>query len=155
MREVCEGGSPVTLTTQTRADCVNAPRPCVFVSCKYNLYLDVTEAGSLKINFPDKELHELSETCALDVADRGGSTLELTGSLMNMTRERIRQIEESSTRSMSFEMIDFQPLPAKEKLPISPERREQLRRAKKKYRQGNGRENTNAARRRAYERTGK
>jgi hypothetical protein len=35
----------------------------------------------------------MSETCALDVADRGGTTLEEVGAIMNLTRERIRQVE--------------------------------------------------------------
>ena len=34
-----------------------------------------------------------SETCALDIADRGGITLEEVGEIMNLTRERIRQVE--------------------------------------------------------------
>jgi DNA-directed RNA polymerase sigma subunit (sigma70/sigma32) len=51
------------------------------------------ETGSIKLNFPDKEIWELSETCALDVADRGGITLEEVGAIMNLTRERIRQVE--------------------------------------------------------------
>lgn len=79
---------------RTRADCVSSPRPCVFVSCKYNLYLDVNpETGSIKLNFPDKELWELEFTCALDVAEKGGITLEEVGEIMNLTRERIRQVE--------------------------------------------------------------
>jgi hypothetical protein len=66
----------------------------MFVSCKHHLYLDVNpETGSIKLNFPDKEIWELGETCALDVADRGGITLEEVGSIMNLTRERIRQVE--------------------------------------------------------------
>ena len=77
---------------KTRGNCCNGPRPCPWVSCKFNLYLDVTEAGSIKLNFPGKELEELSETCALDVADRGGATLEATGAVLGLTRERIRQI---------------------------------------------------------------
>ncbi|HEX8907607.1 MAG TPA: sigma factor-like helix-turn-helix DNA-binding protein, partial [Anaeromyxobacteraceae bacterium] len=40
-----------------------------------------------------KEIWELDETCALDVADRGGITLEEVGTIMNLTRERIRQVE--------------------------------------------------------------
>src|SRR5690242_4638453 len=45
------------LKPKTRAECVNGPRPCLFVSCKYNLYLDVNpETGSIKLNFPDKEI---------------------------------------------------------------------------------------------------
>ena len=79
---------------RSRADCANGPRPCMFISCKHHLYLDVNpETGSIKLNFPDKEIWELEETCALDVADRGGITLEEVGSIMNLTRERIRQVE--------------------------------------------------------------
>jgi hypothetical protein len=79
---------------KTRADCVNSPRPCLFVSCKHNLYLDVNpETGSVKLNFPDKEITELPYTCALDVAEKGGITLEEVGEIMNLTRERIRQVE--------------------------------------------------------------
>ncbi|HZJ54956.1 MAG TPA: DNA-binding protein, partial [Myxococcaceae bacterium] len=48
---------------RTRADCINGPRPCLFVSCKHNLYLDVNpETGSIKLNFPDKEIWELEHT---------------------------------------------------------------------------------------------
>ena len=79
---------------RTRADCVIGPRPCQFVSCKHNLYLDVNpETGSIKLNFPDKEIWELEHTCALDVAEKGGITLEEVGAIMNLTRERIRQVE--------------------------------------------------------------
>ena len=79
---------------KTRADCVNGARPCAYVSCKYNLFVDVNpRTGSVKMNFPDKELHELADTCALDVADRGGITLEEVGVIMNLTRERVRQLE--------------------------------------------------------------
>jgi hypothetical protein len=79
---------------RSRADCANTARPCMFISCKHHLYLDVNPStGSIKLNFPDKEVWELAETCALDVADRGGITLEEVGSIMNLTRERIRQVE--------------------------------------------------------------
>jgi Sigma-70, region 4 len=88
MKEI-EGRRP-----RSRADCANGPRPCMFISCKHHLYLDVNPStGSIKLNFPDKEVWELAETCALDVADRGGITLEEVGSIMNLTRERIRQVE--------------------------------------------------------------
>jgi hypothetical protein len=79
---------------ETRADCVGGARPCPFVSCKHHLYLDVSaRTGAIKLNFPDLEVWEMSETCALDVADRGGTTLEEVGAIMNLTRERIRQVE--------------------------------------------------------------
>jgi hypothetical protein len=79
---------------RNRAECAHGARPCLFISCKHHLYLDVNpETGSIKLNFPDREVWELDETCALDVADRGGITLEEVGSIMNLTRERIRQVE--------------------------------------------------------------
>jgi hypothetical protein len=82
---------------KTRADCLqgeHAERPCPFVSCKHHLYLDVSpRSGAIKLNFPHLEVWEMPETCALDVADRGGVTLEEVGEIMNLTRERIRQLE--------------------------------------------------------------
>ena len=78
----------------TREDCGQGERPCPFVSCKHHLYLDVSaRTGAIKLNFPDLEVWEMTETCALDVADRGGTTLEEVGAIMNLTRERIRQVE--------------------------------------------------------------
>jgi Sigma-70, region 4 len=78
----------------TRAECADMERPCPFVSCKYHLYIDVHPVrGSIKINFPDVEVWEMTDTCALDIADRGGITLEEVGEIMNLTRERVRQLE--------------------------------------------------------------
>lgn len=82
---------------KTRRDCLsggsNEARPCPFVSCKWHLYLGVTRYGSVKIAFPDIEPEELEFSCALDVADSGGATLEEVGMIANLTRERVRQIE--------------------------------------------------------------
>jgi len=90
-----------------RSDCVNSLRPCPFVSCKYHLYIDVNEEnGSIKINFPDKTIWDLKETCALDVAEKGGLTLEEVGDLMNLTRERVRQIENEATEILRRLGID-------------------------------------------------
>jgi hypothetical protein len=79
---------------RTRNECVDGPRPCPYVSCQHHLFLDVSaRTGAIKLNFPDLEVWEMTETCALDVADRGGTTLEDVGAIMNLTRERIRQVE--------------------------------------------------------------
>jgi hypothetical protein len=78
----------------SRGDCAEMERPCPFVGCKYHLYIDVHPVrGSIKVNFPDVEVWEMTETCALDIADRGGITLEDVGQIMNLTRERVRQLE--------------------------------------------------------------
>lgn len=79
---------------QSRTECSTGIRPCPFVSCKHHLYLDVNpETGSIKLNFPHLDVWEMGETCSLDVAERGGITLEEVGEIMNLTRERIRQVE--------------------------------------------------------------
>jgi len=98
---------------RTREDCGSGPRPCPYVSCKYNLYVDVNpRTGSVKMNFPDKELWEIKDTCALDVADRGGITLEDVGDIMNLTRERVRQLETRGLTKLRVIADDGPRLPA-------------------------------------------
>jgi hypothetical protein len=84
----------------TRADC-GTERPCPYVGCRYNLYLDVTVTGNLKMNFPDLFPENMKVSCVLDVADSGGVTLEETGERLNMTRERVRQIEEMGKKTLN------------------------------------------------------
>lgn len=82
---------------RTRADCLpggcNEQRPCPWVSCKYSLYLDVTKIGSLRLNYPELGPEDMAESCALDIADRGGIMLEEVGALLRIVRERVRQVE--------------------------------------------------------------
>lgn len=81
---------------RTRGDCADGPRPCPYVSCQHNLFLDTNEdTGLLTLNFPGLEPDEVpaDRSCALDLAERGGATLDDVGLLLNVSRERIRQIE--------------------------------------------------------------
>ncbi len=93
---------------EMRSECRDMERPCPFVSCKYHLYIDVHPVrGSIKLNFPDLDVWEMNETCALDVADRGGITLEEVGEIMNLTRERVRQVETAGLSKLDgFEAVD-------------------------------------------------
>jgi hypothetical protein len=84
-----------------RSDCMHGVRPCPFVSCKFNLYLDVTRCGNLKFNFPDIEPGEMVESCVLDIAEDGGATLERCAELLNLTRERVRQIQDTALGKLS------------------------------------------------------
>lgn len=78
----------------TRDECRDGPRPCPFVSCRHHLYLDVHPVtGNIRLNFPDLEVEELEFSCSLDLADRGPLTLDELGALLNVTRERARQLE--------------------------------------------------------------
>ena len=65
------------------------------MACKYSLYLDVSETGSIILNFPHLEPGQMpaEQSCALDLADRGAMTLEDIAVVTNLTRERIRQVE--------------------------------------------------------------
>ena len=97
---------------RTRADCAEGERPCPYVSCKHHLYLDVNpETGSIKLNFPDLEVWEMAETCSLDVADKGGITLEEVGEILNLTRERIRQVEVRGLLKLKMVGPGEEPLP--------------------------------------------
>ena len=90
----------------TRGDCLpggcNDARPCPWVSCKHHLYLEPHE-DSATLTFPhaDREPWELAETCALDVAERNADraiasdaehALEEVGVVLNLARERVRQL---------------------------------------------------------------
>lgn len=79
-----------------------ATNPCAHLRCRYNLLIDVDpHTGSYKITWPDlaegaytDEYRALPEhTCALREAERGGMALDEVGAMMNVTRERVRQIE--------------------------------------------------------------
>ena len=91
---------------RTRSDCADVPRPCPWVGCRHNLYLDAKPGGSIQYNFPDLDPDEMVPefSCALDVADLGGLTLEELGNKMNLTRERIRQIEMQAVARLRFVM---------------------------------------------------
>ena len=101
---------------RTRADCVNGIRPCPWVGCRHHLYLDVhAKTGAITLNFPAKDdgktarpgdrrgpedsavpVWRLKHSCSLDVADLGGLNGPEMGDLLELTKERIRQIEVSA-----------------------------------------------------------
>ena len=93
---------------KTRGDCldggVNAQRPCPWVSCRYNLLVNVNdETGAVEELASSPE--ELTHTCALDVAE----ITDLTGRqvilrslepFFGVHRERIRQLELRAIRGL-------------------------------------------------------
>lgn len=83
--------------------------PCWYLRCRYNLLLDVSpDTGSYKVTWPDltdghygDEYRELpAHTCALHEASQGGMTLDEVGLMLNVTRERVRQIETKALHAL-------------------------------------------------------
>lgn len=97
-QEAEEGGDilPLLPRPTSREQCQDGVRPCPWVSCRYNLYLDVRADGILRLNFPDREPEEMTASCALDLAEDGPRTLDQVATLMGISRERARQIEEGA-----------------------------------------------------------
>ena len=88
---------------KTRADCKGIKRPCPYVSCKYNTYLDIEEDGSIIYNFHGLEPHEVpcETSCALDAADGGGLNLDKMASVYNLSREWMRLLIKDLIRKIS------------------------------------------------------
>lgn len=100
---------------RTRGECPEE-RPCPFVGCRYHLAIgDIRKPSrhtrkhaspdGVCLAYPELELEELPETCALDVADRGGATLEHVGAILYVTRERVRQLEAKALRRLRLGLI--------------------------------------------------
>lgn len=78
----------------SRLECLpggyNSERPCPWLGCRYHIATDVNpETGHFRVI----DGWEERPTCALDVAAAGGITLEEAGAMLDLTRERVRQIE--------------------------------------------------------------
>jgi hypothetical protein len=89
-----------------RWQCEGSDRPCPFLSCRHHLAVEVTSGGGLKLNHPEADLEEMVDTCALDVADRGGITLEEVAERLNVTRERIRQEQVAAAEKFKHRMLN-------------------------------------------------
>ena len=100
---------------KTWGDCQGHEGPCPWVGRSMNLYLDVGDDGSIRYNFPDLEPHEVTYSCALVEAERvsgGGSaerhglTLDDLALRMNLTRERVRQLEVAIKTKLARELAE-------------------------------------------------
>lgn len=64
--------------------------------------------GTIKMRMSIEEfLNGWRETCVLDMADRGGMTLEEVGEQMGFTRERSRQVETLAIKRIKKSGVDL------------------------------------------------
>lgn len=82
-----------------RAECINGPRPCPWIRCKWHAiwYIKAVKSSRPFRALSDQQIVDIiagmEYSCVLDVCDQGGATLDLVGEVLQTTRERIRQIE--------------------------------------------------------------
>ena len=100
---------PVDVSRPTKRSECPEERPCPFVSCRYNTYLEVTsdvKREKITINHPDLQPWEVlpEDSCALDLADECQS-LERVGRVLGITRERVRQIECDILKKTGLKML--------------------------------------------------
>ncbi|MFN3200042.1 MAG: sigma factor-like helix-turn-helix DNA-binding protein [Bradymonadia bacterium] len=116
---------------RTRAECDSVPRPCPFVSCKYNLAIRLSD-GDIRFSSahtghshgdqrtPYQRLEELinnvvdgvhGTNCALDYADRVAKgdqmSTESVGKVLGYTREMVRQIQKSGLQKIRASLAEM------------------------------------------------
>lgn len=78
---------------RTRAECIDGPRPCPWLACRYHLGLSVSQLGTLHLPHGSAALDAgLAHSCSLDVADAGASNLSEIGAVMGVTKQRAHQL---------------------------------------------------------------
>lgn len=90
---------------KNRSECVGGARPCPWVGCRFHLYLEVNAKGELRIFHPELDLEDFCDTCSLDIADRGSATLKEISFYYQVSRERIRQIEDKALYQVRREVL--------------------------------------------------
>lgn len=103
-----EPGYPIT-----RADCPDE-RPCPWVACKWHLLTTIATDGRMykARDFDEQDpasiasaLHEMTETCTLDVAAHGGLTEDEIGDVLGIVRQAVQQFTTSATNRMRVRLM--------------------------------------------------
>lgn len=87
---------PVLERPRTRGECVDGPRPCQWETCRYHL----AGTGRHRVNTTGTPL-DSSDSCALDVSDRGEHTLPEVAVKLEVNNRRVQQIEAGALHKLS------------------------------------------------------
>lgn len=89
---------------KTRADCINGPRPCPWVGCRYHLFLEIRQGGQgngkLYFRWPGKELNECEHTCALDLAEEPLTSYEIA-QILGVSHQAILYAERQALQRLA------------------------------------------------------
>ena len=85
-----------------RGECEHVPRPCPWIGCRHHMGITEyrPENGMIRIATDDPTTMDPAESCSLDLAERGGMTLQQVGDALGVTRERARQIQFAAERKI-------------------------------------------------------
>lgn len=87
---------------KTRADCANVPRPCPYVSCKYNLGVEIDITG-----WP--RLTDAKKSCMLDLIEKNpdGMTLDNIAEILRISKKQVRaELREALSKLKRTELAD-------------------------------------------------
>lgn len=90
-----------------REDCPSL-RPCKWTSCRHHLWAEWERPGRRWYpghRPPSRVVEHSTETCALDLAERGGMGRDEVARVMGVTPERVRQEEETAVRKLRLEAL--------------------------------------------------
>lgn len=91
------------LPPATRAECAGIERPCNRYACVHNLTPETERGGKPHHGIhPHPVLVEKTESCELDVSERGKHTPKQVAEMLGLTPERIRQLEDRAMRKMEL-----------------------------------------------------
>lgn len=95
-----------------RADCAGVPRPCPYVGCRYNTFLDVRADGRLvRLRGKSGPLAVNPATsCALDIAEAPRSVTEIAD-LLGVTKGMISRIVDRASQRLRvlYDYDDIEP----------------------------------------------
>lgn len=86
------------LRPRTRGDCIDGLRPCPWVGCRHNLFLNVDRSGNVELAFGEDPTEAPHSLCALDNAT-GLPSVEI-GALMGLSTTSVVQIELKALRKI-------------------------------------------------------
>ena len=100
--------------------CLKEKEPCVHYGCRHHAGIEV-DSDILKLNFPDRDVDEMPETCTLRVANKGEGkkgnaaewrtvmSCEEVGVVLNLTSERVRQEERVALAKFKRRLLRLMP----------------------------------------------
>jgi hypothetical protein len=79
-----------------RSDCVDGPRPCPWVGCRYHLQLDLVAKHKTEEVVENPSFEWGQESCALDVAERGTLTSKEIAPLIGLSQSGCKELYRDS-----------------------------------------------------------